>query len=130
MKCLYCNKEFPNKSNKKFCSRQHKSLYSRRKNYSIHNNRNKKKNKRSAGALLRELLFSFLGNICSKCGNSKQEGNKLVIHHIVPIFLGGENIRENVTVLCEKCHKELHLQERKTEYWKEICLRKKVIQYN
>lgn len=45
------------------------------------------------------------GNICSKCG---QESDKVILHHIEPIALGGPTSSENTILLCSECHKEAH----------------------
>ena len=37
---------------------------------------------------------------CTKCGSQK----KLTIDHIIPLLKGGDNIEDNLQVLCTKCN--------------------------
>ena len=53
-----------------------------------------------------ELLFDHLGRECVYCGS----GDKLHVHHIIPIKKGGLNILANLEVVCRLCHKEIHKQ--------------------
>lgn len=39
---------------------------------------------------------------CSMCN----EQDNLVVHHIIPLMYGGVSDRENLMVLCRKCHKK------------------------
>lgn len=34
--------------------------------------------------------------------------NQLQKHHIIPMFFGGLDVRENKVKLCDACHKKLH----------------------
>jgi 5-methylcytosine-specific restriction protein A len=40
---------------------------------------------------------------CSQCGNNAWE-----VHHIIPMFLGGTSLDENLEVLCYDCHIDRH----------------------
>ena len=44
---------------------------------------------------------------CQKCG-SVGDNSDLHVHHITPLCLGGENIEDNLTVLCADCHRKEH----------------------
>jgi 5-methylcytosine-specific restriction endonuclease McrA len=43
---------------------------------------------------------------CEKCG--RKNGTRINRHHIVPKRFGGEEIPENKSDLCDKCHAILH----------------------
>jgi len=43
---------------------------------------------------------------CQKCGEDKEE--LLDIHHILPRNFGGTNRKENLIVLCNRCHHKEH----------------------
>ena len=51
------------------------------------------------------LVIQMKGNKCSKL-NCKSK--KLTVHHIKPLSHGGTNDLDNLEVLCEKHHTELH----------------------
>lgn len=51
-----------------------------------------------------EVIVSLFNYECQICGISK----KLHIHHIIPVSIGGRNHISNITVLCSKCHRNLH----------------------
>ena len=42
---------------------------------------------------------------CQNCGNS----TNLQVHHVCPRSLLGDDIGENLIVLCSSCHREAHL---------------------
>ena len=50
----------------------------------------------------RKVLIEILGNECANCGAMQ----KLELDHITPLSWGGGNQRNNIQVLCEKCHSE------------------------
>jgi len=54
--------------------------------------------------LFKDLVEKFLGGECEICGSKKN----LIIHHIIPISLGGKNEPINVMCLCSKCHNNVH----------------------
>lgn len=47
---------------------------------------------------------------CSQCGrlcnNIHSSHLKMTIDHIYPLYLGGMNIKENLAVLCRRCHEK------------------------
>lgn len=47
-------------------------------------------------------------NKCAKCGRTIG----LEVHHIVPIIKGGTDSIENLEVLCDICHREVHYKTR------------------
>lgn len=44
----------------------------------------------------------------SSCPNCYQKTNFLHVHHKVPLSRGGSNRRDNLELLCEKCHSDEH----------------------
>lgn len=50
-----------------------------------------------------------IGIQCCNCG-SKEE---LEYHHVVPVSLGGRDIKSNIVCLCYPCHQEIHYGESK-----------------
>lgn len=50
--------------------------------------------------LLRELCLTRANNKCELCGSQR----KLEVHHIIPIVANGDDDKDNLIVLCEKCH--------------------------
>lgn len=50
---------------------------------------------------LRRLILERDGYACVQCGDTEN----LEIHHTVPLFLGGTNEPENLTTLCQPCHR-------------------------
>jgi len=49
---------------------------------------------------------------CVDCGETDQ--NKLTIHHIIPTSEGGSDDKENLELLCKKCHPKHHNKEKDT----------------
>ena len=45
---------------------------------------------------------------CEFCGSD----NRLEVHHIIPLALGGSNNLGNLIVVCKKCHNKLHVGNR------------------
>jgi hypothetical protein len=50
-------------------------------------------------------------NYCEMCGRPEDRlgaGEKLESHHKVPIEHGGEDLRDNILILCSPCHRMAH----------------------
>lgn len=60
---------------------------------------------RSEFQKLYPLLKEILPRTCQNCGC---EDDRVHIHHIVPLSVGGSNRVTNLAVLCEKCHGCIH----------------------
>lgn len=41
---------------------------------------------------------------CTKCSSPEN----LIVHHLIEVSKGGENLLENLTTLCRDCHKKVH----------------------
>ena len=55
---------------------------------------------------LRYLVLERDGFRCQRCGrNSKEDGVKLEIDHIVPVFLYGKTTYDNLQTLCRDCNR-------------------------
>jgi len=57
----------------------------------------------------KNLICSYYSWECQLCFK-RFPIEKLIIHHIVPLFLGGKNHWANTTLLCGECHKITHKQ--------------------
>lgn len=63
------------------------------------------KGKRSS--ISKKLRFQVLqrdGFRCKACGNSVDDGAKLVIDHVIPVDWGGKSEDSNLQALCEECN--------------------------
>ncbi len=55
---------------------------------------------------LRERKVNLLGSrACEVCAEHSED---MVLHHILPLAMGGPNTLENLMLMCPACHKELH----------------------
>ncbi len=63
--------------------------------------------KHSSKQEIKKMLYLKQGRRCAACGR-KMEKNKLQIHHITPRVYNGQNSTENLILLCEECHNQLH----------------------
>jgi 5-methylcytosine-specific restriction endonuclease McrA len=53
---------------------------------------------------IRIKVFERDGYTCQKCGKTKNEVNRLDVHHILPIKAKGDDSMENLITLCRGCH--------------------------
>ena len=51
---------------------------------------------------LREVMITPDSH-CGKCGSK----DNLEIHHMLPVVLGGDNIDDNLLILCRDCHQKV-----------------------
>jgi len=59
---------------------------------------------------LKRKLLRDSGGKCESCGSSGDRlENPLEPHHITPVSEGGEVTRENLRIVCRRCHVTLHL---------------------
>ena len=112
--CEFCGKEFISRNKmQRFCCFKHKQIAQRRRHDKSRTGKKQQKERyrRKGGKattsyyVYKALLLEILGTKCSKCNNNN---GKIHLHHRIPIALGGKNVRENIVLLCEKCHKEVH----------------------
>jgi len=91
--CLECNKKFikVSKTNT-YCST--KCSLKRRETLNL------------SKPLVREYFFEKANFSCQECGI--ENNNNLQLHHIFPLYKGGNDEIENIAVLCTNCHKLKH----------------------
>lgn len=80
--------------------RSYDLVHTKRINYNKRNNYERRKEitkKLHSGEIKKPL-------ICGCCGNEE----KLELHHIIPISLGGNDDYYNLIYLCFNCHKKMH----------------------
>ena len=59
-------------------------------------------------------LYEEQHHNCAEC-EQELSLDKLVLHHTIPIKQGGEDTIDNVTLVCQVCHKKLHIELRQNE---------------
>jgi len=66
---------------------------------------------------VKERLFNYYGEICFVC-EKKMNRKYLQLHHIIKFQHSRTTTFEDSSLVCEKCHHNINLQERinKTEY--------------
>ena len=110
-KCRICGKEFqPTNSRNSMCSDECRDLYYRSKglNKTYRNgvyiptgyHQDKEHNNNWKGGVEYRYLVKI--EKCEKCGSKKN----LLVHHIDENRM--HNVKENLMVLCKKCHQNLH----------------------
>jgi hypothetical protein len=81
--------------------------------YSYSTSRNKFPMKKKLPNYLKNQLFSEKEGLCYIC-KEKFELRKLEFEHKVPVILGGHLFdKENVDLICQKCHQQKSLADRK-----------------
>lgn len=60
--------------------------------------------KRNRKQSYRSTMTRILGTKCKNCGAEEN----IEYHHVVPLFLGGQDKLDNMIALCQKCHKAAH----------------------
>jgi len=95
-----------------------KSLYRKRNRAKVnaYNRVYRSKGKRPLRSEKRRELVKTFGGRCERCGEEK-ELSDLVLHHIKPLRFSGDNEKNNFLVLCDSCHKRLHLMW-SMDFWK------------
>ena len=53
-----------------------------------------------------------IGTVCYNCGATED----IEYHHIVPLLLGGNDVKSNIVPLCYKCHKAAHMGQHINHY--------------
>lgn len=55
---------------------------------------------------VRDEVHENRDSTCRMCGREEsRNGSRLQIHHIVPVMAGGSHHRENLMLLCHRCHR-------------------------
>ena len=60
--------------------------------------------KSAVWAAIREQVFNERGRLCENCGFDRY----LQVHHLTYDRFGGEELMEDLQILCRKCHSEVH----------------------
>jgi 5-methylcytosine-specific restriction endonuclease McrA len=77
--------------------------------------------RRKAKDLKYEIMYER-GCKCEMCGVT---GEYLELHHIIPVAFGGDCVKENLLLLCEKCH-DSETQKQKWGDRRKACRKKQV----
>ena len=56
---------------------------------------------------LREFVLERDNYTCQECGEMKIDAG-LHVHHIYPVYKGGQSVEENLIALCHDCHRDKH----------------------
>lgn len=57
---------------------------------------------------VRDRVHASRDGRCRMCGaSSSSNGRRLQVHHIVPVMAGGSHHRENLMLLCHRCHRKV-----------------------
>jgi hypothetical protein len=85
-----------------------------------HNRRVKKRGDRSEfSKFVRDEVKEYYDNTCQVCG-----GKGIHLHHVCFRSQGGRGVFSNAMLCCNSCHKEIHLDNEKAQYWKEVYKKK------
>lgn len=87
-RCLDCRRLIPSGSRCRACQRRYRPGVAR--------------------STLPRLAKARDGYRCRICGHPGSPDNPLVVHHLVPLALGGSNALDNLMTLCQRHHRELH----------------------
>lgn len=61
-------------------------------------------------------IKDLVGSTCCNCGINQN----IEYHHIVPLFLGGNDVVTNIVPLCHQCHKAAHCGRHTSHYAKSV----------
>jgi hypothetical protein len=53
-------------------------------------------------------IYNRFKKTCQNCLEQFTRIRDLRIHHVIPLFLGGQDIEANLTLLCKSCHFKKH----------------------
>lgn len=77
----------------------------------------KRRNKRHILNRVKKRIYKKTGGICSCCGKTFPI-NSLKIHHVIPVAVNPKLMvkENNIKLVCEVCHVELHRKKGVNEY--------------
>ena len=85
-----------------------------------HKRRVKKRGDRGKfSKMVRDAVKEHFSNTCQECG-----GKGIHLHHVCFRSQGGRGVFSNALLLCNGCHKQIHLDNERAMYWKEEFKRK------
>lgn len=78
----------------------------------------KRRNKRHILNRVKKRIYKKTGGICSCCGKTFPI-NSLKIHHVIPVAVNPKLMvkENNIKLMCEACHVELHRKKSVNEYF-------------
>lgn len=98
-KCIRCGREFnATPTNMVQCRRCRESHTLARRRYS----------NTVQYRWMRDEILKRMGNKCAMCNGRIERTQDFQLHHIEPVSLGGPDSPENITLVCLKCHREIH----------------------
>lgn len=71
----------------------------------LQNHRRRARKKEAGGSFTKSDVQEILANQRKRCAVCRQQLARYEIDHIVPLFLGGSNGRENIQLLCRPCNR-------------------------
>ena len=84
------------------------------------NRKVKKKGDRSKfSKIVRDEVKKHFDNTCQECG-----GKGLHLHHVCFRSQSGRGVFSNALLLCNNCHKKIHLDDERAKHWKEVFKKK------
>lgn len=85
-----------------------------------HKRRVKKRGDRSKfSKMVRDKVKDYFDDTCQECG-----GKGIHLHHVKFRSEGGKGVFTNALLLCNSCHKQIHLDNDRAQYWKEVFKKK------
>jgi hypothetical protein len=85
-----------------------------------HKRRVKKRGDRTKFSnMVRDKVKEAFDNTCQECG-----GKGIHLHHVKFRSEGGKGVFTNALLLCNSCHKRIHLDNERAQYWKEAFKKK------
>lgn len=58
--------------------------------------------------VFRQVREECLPDLNKKCYICKKKKEFMEVHHRIPLNFNGQNVKENLVVLCSQCHKRFH----------------------
>ena len=77
-----------------------------------------RKKQRIVDRSIKYMMICMAGTRCMCCG--EDVGSKITWHHLKPRYAGGKDTLENASLLCEKCHRQIHKYQWGTVDYKRI----------
>ena len=65
---------------------------------------NKQKTELALRAKLKRELIEENGEVCRTCNDVNRDWRGISLSHIIPLSRGGKTVKENVELLCSRCH--------------------------
>jgi hypothetical protein len=69
--------------------------------------------------MVRDAVKEHFNDTCQECG-----GRGIHLHHVCFRSQGGRGVFSNALLLCNNCHKNVHLDNERALYWKDVFKKK------